>query len=162
EVLSWKASGFGSHNGDRNHQTAFRPGSDTGKDSVSGISSRRARRRSREAEQAAPARCSRLEWEWSDRPNPTRAACRAHGHGPGLSRLVAWGPVTMYELLVENRNSYRYVAVQKTVYVGWWDEPEFRTIVGELRNLSHGGALVVAPVSPPDESVLWVCMSGAA
>jgi hypothetical protein len=62
----------------------------------------------------------------------------------------------------ESRDSCRYDAVQPMVYLGWWEEPEFRTFAAELRNVSNGGALVVAPVSPPEAGELWICMSGAA
>jgi PilZ domain len=60
----------------------------------------------------------------------------------------------------ENRQSFRYDPVQSLVYLGWWEEPGFHTVAAELKNLSHGGALLVAPDSPPEGEALWVCMTG--
>jgi hypothetical protein len=60
----------------------------------------------------------------------------------------------------ENRRSFRYDPIQSSIYLGWWEEPGFRTLAGELKNLSHGGALVLAPEPPPEGERLWLCMTG--
>jgi hypothetical protein len=60
----------------------------------------------------------------------------------------------------ENRHSFRYEPVQPLVFLGWWEEPGFHTLAAELKNLSHGGALVVASEAPPEGEALWVCMTG--
>ncbi|MFO0910973.1 MAG: PilZ domain-containing protein [Isosphaeraceae bacterium] len=60
----------------------------------------------------------------------------------------------------DQRRSCRYEPVQSAIHLGWWDEPEFRSVPGGLRNLSTGGALLDAPVRPPQDESLWICMSG--
>ena len=65
----------------------------------------------------------------------------------------------MLEVSMESRQSYRYDAVQSPTFLGWWDEPEFRTFAAELRNVSYGGALLVTPLAPPASTDLWLCMS---
>jgi hypothetical protein len=66
----------------------------------------------------------------------------------------------MDEWLIDNRCSSRYQAVKNTVYLGWWHEPEFRTCLAELRNLSHGGALVHVAIPPPEGASVWLCLFG--
>jgi hypothetical protein len=60
----------------------------------------------------------------------------------------------------ENRGSVRYQAMRGAVYLGWWDEPDFRTCAARLQNLSHGGALVDVALAPPEGSSLWLCAGG--
>ena len=59
----------------------------------------------------------------------------------------------------ENRRSCRYDTVQASAYLGWWSEPEFRSVAGELENLSRGGALVVVAETPPDGASVWFAVS---
>lgn len=66
----------------------------------------------------------------------------------------------MREEFVDHRGSSRYDAVKSTVYIGWWEEPEFRTCAAALRNLSHGGALVHVGLRPPENAALWLCLGG--
>src|SRR5437867_2066060 len=65
----------------------------------------------------------------------------------------------MEESQVENRCSSRYVAVKNAVYLGWWEEPELRTSLAELKNLSQGGALVQVAIEPPTGASLWLCLA---
>lgn len=60
----------------------------------------------------------------------------------------------------EKRRSYRYDAVQTSVYLGWWEEAGFRTLPAELKNLSYGGAMLVSPEAPPEGERTWLCVSG--
>src|SRR3954447_20509113 len=66
----------------------------------------------------------------------------------------------MREEFVDSRWSSRYEAVKTAVYLGWWEEPEFRTCAAALRNLSHGGALVHVALLPPEGTNLWLCLAG--
>ncbi len=66
----------------------------------------------------------------------------------------------MREELVESRGSSRYNAVKTAVYLGWWEEPEFRTCAAALRNLSHGGALVHVAILPGESETCWLCLAG--
>ncbi|MCA1686438.1 MAG: hypothetical protein LC745_10790 [Planctomycetia bacterium] len=66
----------------------------------------------------------------------------------------------MREEFVDSRGSSRYEAVKSAVYLGWWEEPEFRTCAAALRNLSHGGAMVHVALLPPEGSGLWLCLAG--
>ena len=66
----------------------------------------------------------------------------------------------MREEFVDSRGSSRYEAVRTAVYLGWWEEPEFRTCAAALRNLSHGGALVHVAVLPAEGSSVWLCLAG--
>lgn len=66
----------------------------------------------------------------------------------------------MREEIVDSRNSSRYEAVKRAVYLGWWEEPEFRTCAAGLRNLSHGGALVHIAVLPSEARNYWLCLAG--
>ena len=66
----------------------------------------------------------------------------------------------MQEDYVDNRCSSRYEAVKTAVYLGWWEEPEFRTCAAALRNLSHGGALVHVAVLPTEGASVWLCLAG--
>jgi hypothetical protein len=59
----------------------------------------------------------------------------------------------------DNRCSSRYAAIKTPVYLGWWEEPEFRTCPAELKNLSHGGALVLVATQPPEAASLWLCLA---
>ena len=61
---------------------------------------------------------------------------------------------------VESRWSSRYEAVKTAVYLGWWEEPEFRTGAAALRHLSHGGAMVNVAVLPGKGQGLWLCLAG--
>ncbi|MGE3818215.1 MAG: PilZ domain-containing protein [Isosphaeraceae bacterium] len=63
---------------------------------------------------------------------------------------------------LENRRSCRYDAVRSAVYLGWWEEPDFRCCAAELRNLSQGGALIDVPIPPPQDAVLYLCMGESA
>ena len=67
----------------------------------------------------------------------------------------------MQEDYVDNRCSSRYEPVKNSVYLGWWEEPEFRSSPAILRNLSHGGALVHLTQTPPPETGLWLCLAGS-
>lgn len=60
---------------------------------------------------------------------------------------------------VDNRCSSRYEAVKSAVYLGWWEDSEFRTTLAVLRNLSQGGALVSVGLSPPDNVGLYLCLA---
>ena len=62
---------------------------------------------------------------------------------------------------VDNRCSSRYPAVKSAVYLGWWEEPEFRTTLAVLRNLSQGGALVNVGLSPPESASFYLCLAGS-
>jgi hypothetical protein len=66
----------------------------------------------------------------------------------------------MREEFTDSRCSSRYEPVKSAVYLGWWDEPEFRTCAAALRNLSHGGALVHVALRPPEGTSLWLCLAG--
>ncbi len=66
----------------------------------------------------------------------------------------------MRQEFADSRCSSRYPAVKTAVYLGWWEEPEFRTSPAALRNLSHGGALVHVAVLPPEGASLWLCLAG--
>lgn len=66
----------------------------------------------------------------------------------------------MREDFVDSRSSSRYEAVKSAVYLGWWEEPEFRTCAAALRNLSHGGALVHVAVLPNESQAYWLCLAG--
>ncbi len=66
----------------------------------------------------------------------------------------------MREVSDDNRDSSRYEAVKSAVYLGWWDEPEFRTCAAALRNLSHGGALVNVSMRLAEGARLWLCLAG--
>jgi len=67
----------------------------------------------------------------------------------------------MRKVYADSRCSSRYPAVRTAVYLGWWEEPEFRTSLAELRNLSHGGALLRVAGRPPAGLGLWLCLAGA-
>ena len=67
----------------------------------------------------------------------------------------------MDEWSMDHRCSSRYEAVKHAVYLGWWHEPEFRTCRAELKNLSHGGALVHVAIVPPESASLWLCLVGS-
>jgi hypothetical protein len=69
--------------------------------------------------------------------------------------------LTMQPGYVDNRCSSRYEAVKSAVYLGWWEEPEFRTTVAVLRNLSQGGALVNVGLMPPETATFYLCLAGA-
>jgi hypothetical protein len=58
------------------------------------------------------------------------------------------------------RNSSRYHAVRSAVFLGWWEEPEFRSTPARLLDLSHGGAQVLVGLEPPDGATLWLCLAG--
>jgi hypothetical protein len=60
----------------------------------------------------------------------------------------------------ENRAASRYEAVKSAVYLGWWEDPEFRTCAARLRNVSQIGALVLVALKPPAEASLWLCLAG--
>ena len=66
----------------------------------------------------------------------------------------------MPEEIADSRSAARYPAVKSSVYLGWWEEPDYRTCAASLKNLSHGGALVHIAVSPPDSPGLWLCVGG--
>ena len=51
--------------------------------------------------------------------------------------------------------------MSESLYLGWWEEPEFHTCAAALRNVSHGGALVDVAVRSPDGASLWLCLAGA-
>lgn len=68
----------------------------------------------------------------------------------------------MNERWNDSRGSSRYEAVKGAVYLGWWEEPEFRTCAARLKNLSHGGALVLVGLAPPEGADLWLCRGGSA
>ncbi len=67
----------------------------------------------------------------------------------------------MQQGYVDNRCSSRYDAVKSAVYLGWWEEPEFRTTVAVLRNLSQGGALVHVGLAPPERAGFYLCLAGS-
>jgi hypothetical protein len=67
----------------------------------------------------------------------------------------------MRKEFADSRCSSRYNPVKTLVYLGWWEEPEFRTCAAALRNLSHGGALVHVTVRPREGASLWLCLVGA-
>ena len=67
----------------------------------------------------------------------------------------------MQENHIDNRCSSRYEPLKNSVYLGWWDEPEFRSSPAVLRNLSHGGALVHLGHKPPPGADLWLCLVGS-
>ncbi|GAC1469468.1 MAG: hypothetical protein NVSMB9_13340 [Isosphaeraceae bacterium] len=67
----------------------------------------------------------------------------------------------MNDGLVESRHSSRYLPAKPLVYLGWWEEPEFRTCAAALRNLGHGGALIHVGLKPPTQNSLWLCMAGS-
>jgi hypothetical protein len=60
----------------------------------------------------------------------------------------------------ERRQSYRYETVHSLAYLGWWEEPGFHSVAGELKNLSNGGALMLSPVPPPEGEPLWIGQTG--
>ena len=66
----------------------------------------------------------------------------------------------MPEEFVDSRCSSRYETIRSAVYLGWWDEPEFRTCAAALKNLSHGGALVHVAVLPTEGASVWLCLAG--
>jgi hypothetical protein len=63
--------------------------------------------------------------------------------------------------MTESRDSSRYEPVRSAVYLGWWEEPEFRTYPAVLRNLSHGGALVTVGASPVRDRPLYLCLASS-
>jgi hypothetical protein len=65
----------------------------------------------------------------------------------------------MIEGQMDSRGSSRYEAVKSAIYLGWWEEPEFRTCAARLRNLSSGGALVSVAIAPPKGVSLWLCLA---
>ena len=67
----------------------------------------------------------------------------------------------MREEFQDSRGSSRYEAVKSAVYLGWWEEPEFRTCAAAMRNLSHGGALVQVALRPTEGAGLWLCLAGS-
>ena len=67
----------------------------------------------------------------------------------------------MQENYVDNRCSSRYEPIKNSIYLGWWEEPEFRSSLAVLRNLSHGGALVHLNHKPPEGASLWLCLAGS-
>jgi hypothetical protein len=66
----------------------------------------------------------------------------------------------MIEPSKDCRAATRYPAVNPTVYLGWWEEPEFRTCLASLKNVSQGGALVHVAMWPPEGSRTWLCVGG--
>ena len=66
----------------------------------------------------------------------------------------------MEDAFVDARRASRYEAKQTDAYLGWWQETGFRTREAALRNVSHGGALVVVDGRPPEGSDLWLCGAG--
>ena len=62
---------------------------------------------------------------------------------------------------VDYRCSSRYEPIKNSIYLGWWEEPEYRSVLAVLRNLSHGGALVQLGFRPPVEASLWLCLAGS-
>jgi hypothetical protein len=68
--------------------------------------------------------------------------------------------LSMFERLAETRSAARYPAVCSEVYLGWWEESQFRTRAAALKNVSHGGALVNVALPSPGSSGLWLSMGG--
>lgn len=60
----------------------------------------------------------------------------------------------------EKRAASRYDAVRSLVYLGWWEDEEFRTCAGSLQNLSHSGALINAGQAPPGTAPVYLCLAG--
>ncbi len=67
----------------------------------------------------------------------------------------------MRQNYVDNRCSSRYEPIKNSIYLGWWEEPEYRSAPAVLRNLSHGGALVQLGFRPPLGTSLWLCLAGS-
>jgi hypothetical protein len=61
----------------------------------------------------------------------------------------------------EKRAASRYDAVRSLVYLGWWEDDEFRTCAGSLQNLSQSGALINAGQAPPETAPVYLCLAGA-
>lgn len=56
----------------------------------------------------------------------------------------------------ERRRHTRYPARGSRACVEWWEEGSTRASVGQLKDISQGGAAFVAEGRPPDRQVVWV------
>jgi hypothetical protein len=56
----------------------------------------------------------------------------------------------------ERRGSPRYAPVRDAVQLGWWEGADFRTAPGQLTDLSHGGAALIAEFPVVESDAFWV------
>jgi hypothetical protein len=63
--------------------------------------------------------------------------------------------------LIDARAWRRYAAYGTPIELAWWDGPEFRTSPGLLKNISQGGACVLAAGSPVEDSPLFIRLGGS-
>lgn len=62
---------------------------------------------------------------------------------------------------VDHRASRRYAAYGTSVQLGWWEGSEFRVALGLLKDISRGGAAVLAEASPPAGEPLFIRLNGS-
>jgi hypothetical protein len=59
----------------------------------------------------------------------------------------------------DRRLSRRYQAVEQRAWLGWWSQDRgFAITIARLDDISQGGARLVAPVPPPVDQILWLCL----
>ena len=54
----------------------------------------------------------------------------------------------------------RYAASEDQAWLGWWEGRVYRKSPATLLNISHGGAKLIAEVTPPRRSTVWICLDG--
>ncbi len=53
----------------------------------------------------------------------------------------------------ERRSSPRHPASPNEAYIGWWAGEEFRSVAGQFRDISSGGAMFLTREEPPNKHV---------